>query len=426
MKKILLCIISLFLLFGSVSSAEEINNQTYNEEESQQEANTEEYDSEIDSLSDSEWHAIYNSNVKYTYPEEDVLVIEGQGALLGRRIKFYNENRVTEIKKIIIQEGVTSIGDSCFSRYYPMLESIEIPSSVNSIGEGAFVGCHNLKEIILPSGLTCIPNNCFRECYNLKEIITPDTVTSIGKDAFSYCENLETIVVSSELLTWKSPIKECPRLKKIVNNSQILLKLNDCKGKKTWYVDGEKVKSVDAGETAKAKGKKYKINYNLLGGKKSGYLPTSYRYGEPVKLPLNVKKKGYSIVAWSNNKENNGNFYHDSTSIKLSGNITLKPIWLKYKVENIKKNSIKVTINDKNAAIVSNMYDIRVSLRKDMKNSEYYSYYPDSDDKSNGIIRNLKKNKRYYVQIACNDIDFDSDEYGIDLWVGKRSVKIKR
>lgn len=184
------------------------------------------------------------NNISYTCLEGDVLLIEGSGDIPSRDIHYYEEDKMTKIRKIIVKEGVTGLGDYCFARYYPEVTSIELPSTVRTIGEGAFMECKSLREIQLPSGLLEIPQDCFLECSQLKKIGIPDTVTTIGKNAFRKCENMVQLIIPVQVTVWQNPIKDCPRLKKIVNYSNQQLKLDDCKGNKIWYAGGEKNKRI--------------------------------------------------------------------------------------------------------------------------------------------------------------------------------------
>ena len=49
------------------------------------------------------------------------------------------------LSKVVIGEGVTDIGYSCYRLWY--LEEVSIPDSVTSISNYAFYGCVSLKEI---------------------------------------------------------------------------------------------------------------------------------------------------------------------------------------------------------------------------------------------------------------------------------------
>ena len=72
-------------------------------------------------------------------------------------------------------------------------KNTKIPSSVTSIGEGAFSGCSGLTSIDIPINVTRIGNSAFSGCWGLTSIDIPSSVTSIGEGAFSACSGLTSI-----------------------------------------------------------------------------------------------------------------------------------------------------------------------------------------------------------------------------------------
>ena len=115
------------------------------------------------------------------------------------------------IKKVIINNGVTTIGDRAFCSSsnivsfgngtdytYRNLQSIEISNSVTSIGELSFENCA-LQNIKMPDSLISIGLRAFRNCYNLTGIEIPDGVTSIGALAFYACNNLTSIKIPNSV-----------------------------------------------------------------------------------------------------------------------------------------------------------------------------------------------------------------------------------
>ena len=71
----------------------------------------------------------------------------------------------------------------------------EIPTTVTSIGNGAFAGCSNLTSVNIPANVTSIGEAAFMSCINLTSVTIPSTVTSIGRGAFQYCTNLASVTV---------------------------------------------------------------------------------------------------------------------------------------------------------------------------------------------------------------------------------------
>lgn len=96
-------------------------------------------------------------------------------------------------KKIIINEGITSIGDSTFC-VCDSLTKIKIPESITIIGEEAFAGCRkSLTNVTLPEGITTINARVFQYCESLTEIKIPSSVTFVGEKVFNECINLKKI-----------------------------------------------------------------------------------------------------------------------------------------------------------------------------------------------------------------------------------------
>ena len=123
----------------------------------------------------------------------------------GRRVTLIYDCPIKEIwrgafeckslKNIEIPSSVTTIGDYAFVDC-ESLKNIKIPSSVTKIGESAFSGCVSLKNIEIPSSVTKIGDCAFRGCESLKNIKIPSSVTKIGDYAFVDCESLKKVRIS--------------------------------------------------------------------------------------------------------------------------------------------------------------------------------------------------------------------------------------
>ena len=100
------------------------------------------------------------------------------------------------LTEIVIPDSVTEIGQNAFYHCYGLTE-VNIPNSVINLEFGAFNGCHNLSCIFLPDSLTSIGKSAFYGCWSLNDISIPASVSSIGEGVFGDCNSLVDIIVSS-------------------------------------------------------------------------------------------------------------------------------------------------------------------------------------------------------------------------------------
>ena len=106
----------------------------------------------------------------------------------------------SSIDTVIIDEGVTSIGDYAFYECSHIC-SISIPNSVTYIGKSAFYNCSSLSSVSIPNGNTNILRNTFSGCSNLVSIAIPGSVTYIDEEAFYECNNLDSVHIT-DVTAW--------------------------------------------------------------------------------------------------------------------------------------------------------------------------------------------------------------------------------
>ncbi len=99
-----------------------------------------------------------------------------------------------KIEKVVIEEGVTNIGNYAFSDCRS-LTSVTLPNTVVNIGNAAFIGCVNLVSITIPNSVTSIGSSAFSYCKSLTSITIPKSVTNIEPGIASNCPNLISIKV---------------------------------------------------------------------------------------------------------------------------------------------------------------------------------------------------------------------------------------
>ena len=151
--------------------------------------------------------------------EGETLTISGTGNM--NDYSYTSSSRFGNITEVIIEEGVTSIGNCVFCNCTSLttvtignsvtsignyafdgcsgLTSVTIPNSVTSIGISAFEGCSNLSSVNIPEGVTTISDQLFLSCSSLTSVTISNSVTSIGKYAFSDCSSLTTVTIPNSV-----------------------------------------------------------------------------------------------------------------------------------------------------------------------------------------------------------------------------------
>lgn len=146
-------------------------------------------------------------------------------------------NHLDSIKTVIIQNGVTSIGNFAFERC-SNITSVTIPNTVTRIGYASFEYCQNLTSITIPSSVTSIEDWAFSQCRRLNAVhisdltawlnisfgnissnplerahhlyldgtevtnlIIPNNIDSIKPYAFSGCSSLTSITIPSNVVS---------------------------------------------------------------------------------------------------------------------------------------------------------------------------------------------------------------------------------
>ena len=96
------------------------------------------------------------------------------------------------VESVILSDTIEVIGDNAFEGF-SNLKEIKIPSSVKEIGDSAFRNCSSLETINLPNKIENIGSYAFRGCVEIKVLTIPNSVISIGIDAFL---GIDTINIS--------------------------------------------------------------------------------------------------------------------------------------------------------------------------------------------------------------------------------------
>ena len=134
----------------------------------------------------------------------------------------------TELKSMVLPDGLEVIDDACF--YRSGLESVTIPASVRSMAHYAFMNCDELRNLLgdsqfispdrkflfdphyimlpniivffagkddtsytIPDWIRGIDNYSFINCKKLRSLTLPDSIEGVGFTAFDGCDNLEAL-----------------------------------------------------------------------------------------------------------------------------------------------------------------------------------------------------------------------------------------
>lgn len=102
------------------------------------------------------------------------------------------------IMKVVIEDGVTSIGRDAFHGCCNLLD-VELPDSISSIGSQAFCNTR-LARIEIPKSMTVVGAKAFWGCENLEEVVLHDEVTELQDLAFSNCNKLTALTIPKSVV----------------------------------------------------------------------------------------------------------------------------------------------------------------------------------------------------------------------------------
>lgn len=101
----------------------------------------------------------------WSLSDDGVLTIAGTGPMTNwtKSSGLVWKNHLTQIKRVVIESGVTSIGGFAFYGC-TALTDVEIPNTVTQIGQSAFQGCTELTEIVLPDSIVRLGDGTWLSC----------------------------------------------------------------------------------------------------------------------------------------------------------------------------------------------------------------------------------------------------------------------
>ncbi|MBQ9848636.1 MAG: leucine-rich repeat protein [Clostridia bacterium] len=180
------------------------------------------------------------SNFEYIMKTPEELALDDRET---SKAWFIGDNTIT---KVIIPEGVKKINSYAFANL-TALEEIVLPSTLESIEYGAFLGCVSLKKITFSgeNNLIIVNQNAFENCdlrgtldlssvcvvsdyafagnQKLNSVILPESLLSVGQYAFAGCKSLKSVTVKAQKVKYGAyAFTGCKALKEFTVNSAVL------------------------------------------------------------------------------------------------------------------------------------------------------------------------------------------------------------
>ena len=161
------------------------------------------------------------SNLTWELDSDGTLTISGTGEIRDYYIVPWGyldtpwSDNCSDVKRIIIEKGVTGIGSAVFYHCYNLC-SVTIPNSVTSIGNRAFYNCSSLTSVTIPNSVTSIGSGAFEDCSSLTSVTIPNSVTSIGDHMFYGCRGLTSVTIPNSVTSiGNGAFYNCENLKEV-------------------------------------------------------------------------------------------------------------------------------------------------------------------------------------------------------------------
>lgn len=403
----------------------------------------------------------YGDNIYATLDETGTLTLSGTGAMwdgkeiekdgdyrssLTQTVNIAGDNTYINnlVYKIVINDGITSISNYAFYKFYK-LQSLSIGSSVTSIGEYAFYRTSGLHTVTIPgtirkigigafssSGLTsCTLNKGIQTIDNyafyntkLKYLVIPDGITMIGEGAF-YNYSLETVTIPQNITIIKTGA--FPSVTATIYSMDVMIADGAFGSSSTLIANrgssAEKYANLSSGITFKYIPYPSTVYFDAKGGSvdtdhKS--LMSEELYG-PLPTPV---RSGYRFNGWFT-APNGGTQILPTTVVTAKTDSTLYASWSRVNVSKPSKPSAK---NGKAKQIKLKLkrtknaegYQIQYAKKKNMKSARIKN-----TKKLTTTINKLSRGKVYYIRVRA----YRTDSTGAKVygpWSSKMKVRVAK
>ncbi len=146
---------------------------------------------------------VCGDDLTWTLNGSGVMTISGTGDMYD--FSYHYEpmipwaDHIEEIQSVVVEEGVTSIGNFAFSNA-ANLTSVTLPDTLTVIGESAFRSCGQLADVVWSKNLVEVKGFAFMNCYVLPSADLGSKIELIGNSAFYGCSALSEVNLGEALL----------------------------------------------------------------------------------------------------------------------------------------------------------------------------------------------------------------------------------
>ena len=272
---------------------------------------------------------------------EDTKIIAG-AAFMGGKISSLNIPDSVEslgeyafyanpfITSVTIGNGVTRIENAVFSSCNNLV-SVTLGNSLQSIGDSMFSGCHKLENVTIPETVTSIGSYAFSNCYSITSVVIPDLVMKIGSYAFRGCKRLMSLTVGSSVTSiGSSAFADCTKLVEVYNLSELEITAGaNGNGKVGYYA-----KEIFTDKAATSKLSSTQDGFTFYEFDNKYYLLDYSGTSDKIITPESFNGKSYEIYKYA--------FYAEErlTDVTLSDGVTAVGERAFYDCDNLLKLSI--------------------------------------------------------------------------------------
>lgn len=366
------------------------------------------------------------NNINWTLDSMGTLSLNGSGTMYDYNSIYDDDGtppwyrNAYDIKKIVIEEGITNIGSGAFYNCKNLTE-VHLPSTLNKISSTSFQECTAIKklyitdltsylnatngsigsgysllyingvlaeEINIPDGITKI--NGLGGISSIKKVVIPKSVTEIYFDAFPECYNLNEVVIEGNPKGYWSSFLGCPLQSVIAPN----LDVNNM----NMFQYTSLITSDHTTSSVKVSWGQYP-NIEKIGIYNSGRLIAEFKPYEQTSYTLkkNSGTGGSYFVRF---------FYDDGVSPELKyfdsseNYVIYKPY--KTTVSKLTTGSkyVKVAWKENKSSMMVAGYQVQIATNPKFTSGKK-TYTITDANKLYKKITNLNKNKKYYVRVRA-------------------------